>query len=118
MICPILNMTMPMKATQRGIIAIFRASDRRPFQSLEAERISEALNNIIRDITASTLNSDTPTVASMPTVEVVLMAEVVLMVDVVLIAEVAATVLTIDDSIIPSWAFYNPNHSFGPRSHI
>ncbi len=82
-----LNATMAKKVMTMGMIAIFKVSARRPFQILDAERISEALRRTIRQITVITLISDTPNVANIPKTDVVLI--------------VLLTVLIMDDNIVP-----------------
>jgi len=63
------------------MIARFNIIDRRLFQSLEAERISDALRSEIKHMTLMILTSETPSVANMLTTEVVLKTLVVLIVD-------------------------------------
>ncbi len=75
-----------------GMIARFSIVDRRLFQWVEADKISDALRSAIRHTTVIMLISDTPTVANILTTE-----DVVLRVLVVL--KVLLTVLIIDDSI-------------------
>jgi hypothetical protein len=71
----------------------FSIVDRRLFQCVEADKISEALSSAIRHITLTTLISETPIVAKVLTTEVVLAALIVVALMVLL------TVLNIDDNI-------------------
>lgn len=89
-----LNATIAKKVMTIGIIHIFKVSARRPFQILDADRISEALRRIMRQITVITLISDTPNVANIPKTDVVLI--------------VLLTVLIMDDNII----------TFPARNHL
>lgn len=75
---------------------IFSIMDRRLFQCVEADSISEALSSAMRHITLIMLISETPNVAKVLTKEVVLRVLVALMV-VALIVLLA--VLNIDDNI-------------------
>ncbi len=75
------------------------------FQCVEADRISEALSSAIRQMTLTTLISETPSVAKVLTTDVALRVLVVLNVLVALIVValiVLLTVLNIDDSILIS----------------
>ena len=77
--------------------------ERRLFHCDEADRISEALSKIIKQITLITLISETPTVAKVVTTDVVLAALIVLVALIVLAALIVLlTVLNIDDNIILS----------------
>lgn len=77
-----------------GTIAIFSIVDRRLFQWVEADKISDALRSAMRHMTIITLISDTPTVANMLTTD-----DVVLVALNVLVAlSVLLTVLNIDDN--------------------
>ncbi|MBN1235727.1 MAG: hypothetical protein JW999_06715 [Methanotrichaceae archaeon] len=78
-----------------GTIARFNIVARRLFQCDEADRISEALSRAIRQMTLTTLISETPIVAKVLTTDVVLAALMVLVALIVLL-----TVLNIDDNII------------------
>jgi len=80
-----------------GTIEIFSIMDRRLFQCVDADRISEALSSAMRHITLIMLISETPIVAKVLTTEVVLRVLVALTV-VALI--VLLTVLNIDDNIL------------------
>ena len=80
-----------------GTMEIFSIMDRRLFQCVEADRISEALSSAMRHITLIMLISETPIVAKVLTTEVVLRVLVALTV-VALI--VLLTVLNIDDNIL------------------
>jgi hypothetical protein len=82
-------------------MARFNIVDRRLFHCDEAERISEALSKIIRQMTLTALISETPIVAKVVTTDVVLAALIVLAVLIVLVALIVLlTVLSIDDSIV------------------
>jgi hypothetical protein len=81
-----LNVTSAKNVTTNGAIARFSESERRLFQSFDADRISDALRRAIRHRTAITLSSDTPIVVK------VLIAAVVLIADKALIADVALNV--------------------------
>lgn len=76
---------MAKNVTTMGTIARFSIVDRRLFQYLVADRISEALRSAMRQTTVIMLISDTPTVANMLVTD-----------DVVL--NVLLTVLIIDDN--------------------
>lgn len=83
---------------------IFSIVDRRLFQRVEADRISEALSSAIRHITLTTLISDTPIVEKVLTAEVVLRVLVAPIVVALVVLMVLLAVLNIDDSIQqPSW---------------
>lgn len=82
---------MAKNVTTMGTIARFSIVDRRLFQYLVADRISEALRSAMRQTTVIMLISDTPTVANMLVTD-----DVVLSVLVVL--RVLLTVLIIDDN--------------------
>jgi hypothetical protein len=77
------------------MMARFSIVERRLFQSVEAESISDALRSAIRQMTLMTLTSETPKVANMLMTEVVLSTLVVLIVD------------SIDESkiFLPTWNF-------------
>ena len=75
------------------MIERFSIVDRRLFQCVEADKISEALSSAIRHITLITLISETPIVAKVLTTEVVLAALIAVALMVLL------TVLNIDDNI-------------------
>ena len=96
-----------------GTIAKFSIVDRRLFQSLDADRISDAASSPMRQTTVMILMSETPSVANMLVAEdvalrtfsalaalIVLVALMVLVALIVLIA--LLTVLNIDDNIFPS----------------
>lgn len=83
-------------------MAEFSMTDKRLFQYLEADRISEALSKAMRQMTVIMLMSDTPIVENMLTTD-----EVVLNVLVVLRVLVVLSVLNIDESsFIPSEYYY------------
>jgi hypothetical protein len=87
---------MAKNVTTIGIMARFSMVDRRLFQWVEADSISDALRSAMRQTTIITLISDTPTVANMLTTD-----DVVLVALRVLVAlSVLLTVLNIDDSMI------------------
>ncbi len=66
---------MPKNVTTMGTIARFSMVDRRLFQWVDADSISDALRSAMRQTTIITLISDTPTVANMLTTDdVVLVA--------------------------------------------
>ena len=77
-------------------MARFSIEERRLFQCVEADSISEALSKAIRQITLTTLISETPNVAKVLTTDVVLTVLIVLAVLMVLL-----TVLSMDDNIVP-----------------
>ncbi len=81
MISVTLKKTIAKKVIASGQIARLKDVDKRPFHSLDADKISEALRRIMRLMTAATPTSATPTVLSMVTVDVVLIADVVLITD-------------------------------------
>jgi hypothetical protein len=98
---------MAKNVTTIGIMARFSMVDRRLFQWVEADSISDALRSAMRQMTIITLISDTPTVANMLTTD-----DVVLVALRVLVAlSVLLTVLNMDDSMIfllPSCLAYLP----------
>ena len=84
-------------------MARFSIEERRLFQSVEADNISEALSKAMRQITLITLISETPNVANVLTTDVVLAVLIVLVALMVLAAlMVLLTVLSMDDNIVPS----------------
>jgi hypothetical protein len=98
------SVTIAPKVTINGSIARFSESESLSFQSLDADRISDAQSRTMRHRTAPMLISETPTVVNILTADVV-MADVVLMADMVLMAEV---VLSIDVNML---SFSPPNPS-------
>jgi len=83
-----------------GTIVRFITVDRRLFQYVEADRISEALRRAMRHMTLTTLIGGNPIVAKVLTTDVVLAALMVLAALIVLAAlMVLLTVLNMDDSI-------------------
>ena len=87
-----MNVTSAKKVTTSGAIARFSESERRLFQSFDADSISDALKRIIRHKTATMLSSDTPMVVKVLMAAVVLNADKALIAAVVLIADVALNV--------------------------
>jgi hypothetical protein len=80
-----------------GMIARLSMLDRRLFQSLEAESISDALRRAIRHTTETTLISETPRVENMLTTEEVVLSVLVAL-NVLVVLNVLLTVLNIDDN--------------------
>ncbi len=61
--------TMATKATNKGKTARLKDRERRRFQSFDADRISDALRRMMRQITDATLTSARPMVLNMVTVD-------------------------------------------------
>jgi hypothetical protein len=96
---------MPKNVTTMGMIARLSMVDRRLFQWVDADSISDALRSAMRQTTIITLISDTPTVANMLTTDVVVLVAL----SVLVVLSVLLTVLNIDDSkVFPPYRAYLP----------
>ena len=76
-----MNTTIEKNVVASGHMARLSDRDSRSFHSFDADRISDALNSIIRLITAAMLISAIPTLVNIVIAEVVLIAGVVLIID-------------------------------------
>jgi hypothetical protein len=83
-----------------GMIARLSIRDRRLFQSLEADKISDAVSRPIRHITVITLKSDNPGEANILTAEVAAVVLTVLKALVTLAALIVLSVLVVMSELL------------------
>lgn len=91
-----LSITIKENVRTIGTMERFSIVDRRLFQRVESDRISEALSNAMRHIRLTTLRSEIPIVAKVWSTGAVLKAQGTL---IVVALTVILTVLNIDDII-------------------